>query len=441
MQEKWGKLHELGFPRLLHNVFSAKDTASILDMEAGKIKKRMFFKIGIPVYAISNVLDEVLGRLLVRKGIIAQEVYEKSLEIMLNKKMKQGEVLIANGYITTQQLNEGLSTQVKERLWSVFSWTEGIYHYYNIEKLPKDLFLTPIHPAYAILQAAKRGYYPFEKIKAEVDGKTNNVISRSSNSAYTIDDFQPTPEEMKEKKPEGPSPEDKAVMESLTSKHVQLKSLTHFDILGVSQSANSDEIKRAYFKLAKEYHPDKYHNSIQDARTVASEIFTLINTAYNTLSDEKNRRIYEESLKTGKRLDVTQDAANIMSAELQFQKGKIALTRKDYKGAKDAFEWALKLNPDEGEYKAYLGWTLFNLSPKDRDEMRRAKEIIQEALSSNPNQDRAYYFLGVIYRVEGKLDDAENSFKKAIKRNPNIPEAMSELRLIQMRKKEDKGFF
>src|SRR3990170_2172989 len=485
MQEKWGKLHELGFPRLLHNVFSAKDTASILDMEAGKIKKRMFFKIGIPVYAISNVLDEVLGRLLVRKGIIAQEVYEKSLEIMLNKKMKQGEVLIANGYITTQQLNEGLSTQVKERLWSVFSWTEGIYHYYNIEKLPKDLFLTPIHPAYAILQAAKRGYYPFEKIRAEVDGKTNNVISRSSNSAYTIDDFQPTPQEMrllslidgkkkmeriiaeaqlskedvysfiyallvtnvltpeeiKEKKPEGPSPEDKAVMESLTSKHVQLKSLTHFDILGVSQSANSDEIKRAYFKLAKEYHPDKYHNSIQDARTVASEIFTLINTAYNTLSDEKNRRIYEESLKTGKRLDVTQDAANIMSAELQFQKGKIALTRKDYKGAKDAFEWALKLNPDEGEYKAYLGWTLFNLSPKDRDEMRRAKEIIQEALSSNPNQDRAYYFLGVIYRVEGKLDDAENSFKKAIKRNPNIPEAMSELRLIQMRKKEDKGFF
>src|SRR3989338_5165890 len=42
MQEKWGKLHELGFPRLLHNVFSAKDTASILDMEAGKIKNILF---------------------------------------------------------------------------------------------------------------------------------------------------------------------------------------------------------------------------------------------------------------------------------------------------------------------------------------------------------------------------------------------------------------
>src|SRR3972149_9709114 len=113
MQEKWGKLHELGFPRLLHNVFSAKDTASILDMEAGKIKKRMFFKIGIPVYAISNVLDEVLGRLLVRKGIIAQEVYEKSLEIMLNEKKKQGEVLISKGYIIPTQLNDTLNIQIK----------------------------------------------------------------------------------------------------------------------------------------------------------------------------------------------------------------------------------------------------------------------------------------------------------------------------------------
>ena len=41
MQEKWGKLSDIGFPRLLHNIFVTKDTNSVLDMEDGKIKKRI----------------------------------------------------------------------------------------------------------------------------------------------------------------------------------------------------------------------------------------------------------------------------------------------------------------------------------------------------------------------------------------------------------------
>jgi len=74
--------------------------------------------------------------------------------------------------------------------------------------------------------------------------------------------------------------------------------------------------------------------------------------------------------------------------------------------------------------------------------VEKAKEIIEEAVSSNPNQDKAYYFLGVIYKMEGRIRDAETAFRKAVQKNPNIPEALSELRLIQMRKqKDDKGLF
>ena len=131
-----------------------------------------------------------------------------------------------------------------------------------------------------------------------------------------------------------------------------------------------------------------------------------------------------------------------MNAELQFQKGKIALSRKDYKSAREAFEWTVKLNPDEGEYKTYLGWTIFNLSPKDAAEVKKAKELIQDGIAANPKQDRAYYFLGVIHRVNGKLEEAEAAFNKAVQKNPNLSEAQSELRLIQTRKqKEGKGFF
>lgn len=60
-----------------------------------------------------------------------------------------------------------------------------------------------------------------------------------------------------------------------------------YDILGVQRSANADELKRAYRKLAKEWHPD-----INKAPE-AEERFKEINEAYDVLSDTKKREVYD----------------------------------------------------------------------------------------------------------------------------------------------------
>lgn len=55
----------------------------------------------------------------------------------------------------------------------------------------------------------------------------------------------------------------------------------------MGRSASQDEIKKAYFKLAKQYHPDI--NKEQGAK----EKFAKINTAYETVGDPKKRQIYD----------------------------------------------------------------------------------------------------------------------------------------------------
>lgn len=63
----------------------------------------------------------------------------------------------------------------------------------------------------------------------------------------------------------------------------------YYDILGVSPKASLDEIKKAYRSLAKKYHPD--------INPQTEEKFKAINLAYETLSDETKRAVYDFDLR------------------------------------------------------------------------------------------------------------------------------------------------
>jgi len=63
----------------------------------------------------------------------------------------------------------------------------------------------------------------------------------------------------------------------------------YYDVLGVAKNASADEIKKAYRKLAMQYHPDRNPDNKE-----AEEKFKEAATAYETLSDEKKRRQYDQ---------------------------------------------------------------------------------------------------------------------------------------------------
>ena len=72
-----------------------------------------------------------------------------------------------------------------------------------------------------------------------------------------------------------------------------------YDILGVSKNASQDDIKKAYRKLAKQWHPDKFTKENESKRKEAEEKFKKISEAYETLGDEQKRREYDNPIGGG----------------------------------------------------------------------------------------------------------------------------------------------
>lgn len=141
-----------------------------------------------------------------------------------------------------------------------------------------------------------------------------------------------------------------------------------YEVLGVPKNATQDEIKAAYRKLAKQYHPDKYvGNPLAD---LAAEKFKEINQAYETLTGgngsystgNQNGASAGSFAQVRNLIDLNQlteaetilDASSNRTAEWFFLKGMIFIRRGWHEQGLNFVRQAVNMDPANIEYRRTL---------------------------------------------------------------------------------------
>lgn len=199
----------------------------------------------------------------------------------------------------------------------------------------------------------------------------------------------------------------------------------YYKILGIDPTASQEEIKKAFFKLAKKYHPDKHRGSESSEYEIK---FAQINEAYNILKDQAAKNDYDSRAKS-------QPAAGAKSSDNQYRAEELyqtalkAIKLKDVNSAIDLLKAAVRLEPGKAEYYSVLGLAL---SEKPR-RLHEAREMCEKAVEIEPYDVSNYVNLGRVYKKAGLHMRAQRQFEKALHWDPENIAARAELQGVRQR--------
>lgn len=211
---------------------------------------------------------------------------------------------------------------------------------------------------------------------------------------------------------------------------------THYDILGVELKAEADELKRAYFMLAKNFHPDRYHSEGGPTLKRIQNAFTELAQAHETLKNPESREVYdyrmrkelaerEERQAAGKTEDIL-DVQLDQAAE-QFDRGFSLLMDDDPANAVPFLARAAHFAPKNARYRTYYGRAL----AYDEKHRHKAEGEIQAALKIDPNNETFRIILAEFFIQFNLLKRAEGELNRLLAIFPNNREAQELLRSLK----------
>ncbi|MGM0596623.1 MAG: tetratricopeptide repeat protein [Myxococcota bacterium] len=211
-----------------------------------------------------------------------------------------------------------------------------------------------------------------------------------------------------------------------------------FARLDLQTDASDADIKKAFSKKVKKFHPDRITSKegLAFLREEVDSYFQKLTETYNLLQDKEER---EKFINPEKATKNTKKVKKVLKAEVEFQKGMVYFKKKDYEEAEKHFKKALRLQPDEGIYMGMWAWVTYINPENDKENIRHSiLEALKEACKKSEKEADLQYYLGKIMLDSGQFASAKNRFQNALRIKRNHIEAARELRLMNKRKKNQK---
>ncbi len=127
-----------------------------LKFDLGKITKQIYFKNGKIAGSKSNDPREYLGQVLLHYGKVDDNQLKAAREVQRTSGAKLGEVLVAQGYLTEDEVLEILKTRTLDAIYDLFVWTDGEFEFYDDEPSPDDLLFIEVEPTSVIMEGIYR---------------------------------------------------------------------------------------------------------------------------------------------------------------------------------------------------------------------------------------------------------------------------------------------
>ncbi len=474
-----GSYEETTFPAVLRRIADNRATGALVStlppknadgslsrrtLDGGAPSKVVYFRSGVPVEVRSNLRDECLGQLLLRKKRITIATLEESIRRQQRDGGFQGEILIAMGALQPIELGETLSEQVRQKLFELFGWRTGAFRFtagvepprggVAIEMaLPEMVYegvcaampattlrdiMTPRLEYFVVPDAIRLSRFArvnFAKdlrvVLERLDGTmrlrevlslgqrpgaiAQLVFALESLGAVTYEpslmlrrvELPPRSVEMPEIAQAASAPE--AIEEDDAWDDSTVHRTPREAKLGALPSAERETVTR---KRPSEPEPIAVVASspIVLGPPVPAEPPAPLDSVPPAVLDANVDRMFD--------------------AERLFRKGNRALERGDSFGAIQAFERAVQLCPEEGEFLAYLGWARHCAAPQDGEAAFTAIHEMSRAVTLAPDLHVAHLLYARVLEHVKRTGDARRGYQQVLSLDPANVEAADALRRL-----------
>ncbi len=499
-------------PRLLMYLHTSGRTGTLC-ISSGGLAKKLYMKQGEAVFASSSSKDDWLGVALVKAGKITLQQFEYSTEILQKGGKRHGAVLVELGYITPKELFWAVKFQVREIIYSMFEYDRADYEFVEGD-IPEEVITLmmsmgsliyegvgridnlirikeELPSAWTVLQLNDDPMRLFQgvqfsakdkRILSFVDGKrtVKQVIEDSCLNSFESmkivyvfwaigiltekksDNGNISADVLFLKPYDDPRDEFEARVASM---HERLRQPGPRELLGVSETADLQEIKDSYYRLAREFHPDRVFDSEdQHLRDKLVEIFNAVKNAYLSLSspleaaedavpigpdkpagppgpiEEETVTLVNAQEEWGPEAPAVEpDSPEPVVPEAPGESPEPAGLAEPVNTAQewpedladapaipvgiDALREAVRLDPSDP-----AGWRRLALALiEDGGFFEEAEGAMLEAIGLDPLESDCYLELGLVYLEEQKIHDAIRQFEKSLVLDPENRKAREQL--------------